>query len=71
MFLVKYTNKVVIRELTRGKLDNKIIKEISNKNYKIYNTIYKIINISIEKSQNKELYFRKRLLVSYLYINRL
>jgi hypothetical protein len=49
MFLVKYTNKVVIRELTREKLDNKIIKEISSKNYKIYNTIYKIINIGIEK----------------------
>jgi hypothetical protein len=71
MFLVKYTNKVVIRELTRGELDNKIIKEISSKNYKIYNTIYRIINIDIEKSRNKELYFGKRLLASYLYINRL
>jgi hypothetical protein len=71
MFLVKYTNKVVVRKLTREKSDNKIIKEISSKNYKTYNTIYKIINIDIKKGQNKELYFRKRLLASYLYINRL
>ena len=71
MFLVKYTNKVVIRELTREELDNEIIKEISSKNYKIYNTIYEIINIGIEKGRNKELYSRKKLLASYLRINKL
>jgi hypothetical protein len=49
MFLVKYTNKVIVRELTREKLDNEIIKEISSKNYKTRDIIYKIINTGIEK----------------------
>jgi hypothetical protein len=71
MFLVEYTNKIVVRELTRRKSDNKIIKGISSKNYKTHNTIYRTINTGIEKNRNKELYFRKRLLISYLYINRL
>jgi hypothetical protein len=60
-----------VRELTRGELDNEIIKGISGKDYKTRDTIREIINAGIEKGRNKELYSRKRLLASYLYINKL
>jgi hypothetical protein len=49
MFLVECADKVVVRELTRGELDNEIIKGISGKDYKTCNTIREIINIGIEK----------------------
>jgi hypothetical protein len=49
MFLVEYTDKGVVRELTRGELDNEIIKGISSKDHKTHDTICGIINIGIEK----------------------
>jgi hypothetical protein len=49
MFLVECADKVVVRELTRGESNNKIMKGIGDKDCKTRDTIRGIINASMEK----------------------